>query len=86
MRFWGDLIIISNLQTGTLTEDGLDLKSVLPAVSSKFQDAVEDISKLQEDSLLLWSLASCHSLTFINNQLQGDPLDAKMFEVEKDVI
>ncbi len=25
-------------------------------------------------------LASCHSLTTINNVLTGDPLDAKMFE------
>lgn len=73
--------IICVLQTGTLTEDGLDLKSVLPAVSSEFQGTVEDITKLEDDNVLLWSLASCHSLTIINNQLQGDPLDAKMFEV-----
>ena len=73
--------IICVLQTGTLTEDGLDLKSVLPAVSSEFQGTVEDMTKLEDDNVLLWSLASCHSLTIINNQLQGDPLDAKMFEV-----
>ena len=31
----------------------------------------------------MWSLASCHSLTNINDQLTGDPLDVKMFESTK---
>ncbi|XP_023338513.1 probable cation-transporting ATPase 13A3 isoform X5 [Eurytemora carolleeae] len=76
----GKLKLICFDKTGTLTEDGLDFKSVLPALSSEFQGTVEDITKLEDDNVLLWSLASCHSLTIINNQLQGDPLDAKMFE------
>ena len=48
--------------------------------NSTFQDEVEDVSSLEDEDKLKWSLASCHSLTTINNVLTGDPLDAKMFE------
>jgi cation-transporting ATPase 13A2 len=32
---------------------------------------------------LLKAMAACHSLTFINQNLSGDPLDLKMFEFTK---
>lgn len=32
------------------------------------------------DSPLLYGMASCHSLTRINGELTGDPLDIKMFQ------
>jgi cation-transporting P-type ATPase 13A2 len=35
------------------------------------------------DGQLLRTLASCHSLTRINNEINGDPLDVKMFESTK---
>lgn len=31
-------------------------------------------------SLFLESLASCHSITYVNDELIGDPLDVKMFQ------
>jgi magnesium-transporting ATPase (P-type) len=30
--------------------------------------------------LFLESLATCHSIAYVNNELVGDPLDVKMFE------
>ena len=30
-------------------------------------------------TLFLESLAACHSITYVNNELIGDPLDVKMF-------
>ena len=40
-----------------------------------------DREELQDDpqSLFLESLATCHSITYVNNELIGDPLDVKMF-------
>lgn len=68
-------------QTGTLTEDGLDLYSVIPSnVGEKFGRCVVDITALPTRSPLIQALASCHSLTSIQGQLKGDPLDLKMFE------
>ncbi|KAH8042084.1 hypothetical protein HPB51_021168 [Rhipicephalus microplus] len=37
-------------------------------------------NKLPLDSLLLQGMATCHSITVIDRQLSGDPLDLKMFE------
>lgn len=69
------------MQTGTLTEDGLDLYAVIPANSDeKFGRCVDDIAALPAKSPLVQALASCHSLTSIQGQLKGDPLDLKMFE------
>jgi len=31
----------------------------------------------------LESIASCHSITYVNGELIGDPLDVKMFESTK---
>ena len=44
-----------------------------------------DYDNLKEDpqTLFLESLASCHSITYVNNELIGDPLDVKMFEATK---
>ncbi|XP_077564177.1 polyamine-transporting ATPase 13A3-like [Haemaphysalis longicornis] len=67
-------------KTGTLTEDGLDLAGVVPVNTGKFQARVPDPSQLPLDSLLLQGMATCHSITVIEQQLCGDPLDLKMFE------
>lgn len=40
-------------------------------------------TKLFPCEQLLEIMASCHSLTFVNNKLIGDPLDLKMFEATK---
>jgi hypothetical protein len=35
---------------------------------------------------MLEIMASCHSLTTVNNELIGDPLDIKMFETTKYIL
>lgn len=72
------------MKTGTLTEDGLDLHGVVPVKtenesSHKFEELKEDCTSLGENEFL-FGMATCHSLTRIDNELCGDPLDAKMFE------
>jgi len=76
-----------------LTEDGLDLYSVVPvnlcaavaeqnSGNQKFGSPVQpdDVSKMGVDDKLIQCMVSCHTLTTIDGQLAGDPLDVKMFE------
>ncbi|XP_053567847.1 probable cation-transporting ATPase 13A4 [Bombina bombina] len=77
----GRLNIICFDKTGTLTEDGLDLWGVLPANGNCFQE----VHSFTSDRTLPWgpllgALSSCHSIVAIDGELQGDPLDLKMFE------
>ncbi|XP_076452131.1 polyamine-transporting ATPase 13A3-like isoform X2 [Babylonia areolata] len=65
-------------KTGTLTEDGLNMQGVIPANGAKFDPEQRDLSKLAKGSLLE-AMATCHSLTIIEGQLMGDPLDLIMF-------
>jgi cation-transporting ATPase 13A3/4/5 len=64
-------------QTGTLTEDGLDLYGVIPVNNQQLRELVTKI----HDSKYLdleKAMASCHSLTLINGKISGDPLDVKV--------
>ena len=83
-------------KTGTLTEDGLDFYGVKAtnfctnlenenySKSNEFYDQInENLDNFPPKSPLLTCLATCHSLTLINNDLTGDPLDVKMFESTK---
>ncbi|KAM5163820.1 putative cation-transporting ATPase 13A4 [Mantella aurantiaca] len=68
-------------KTGTLTEDGLDLWGIVPSNNYRFQDIIS----ITDNSSLSWGpllgvMASCHSLIFLDDKVQGDPLDLKMFE------
>ncbi|KAL7063632.1 hypothetical protein AAHC03_0913 [Spirometra sp. Aus1] len=65
-------------KTGTITEDGLDLWGVIPNGDGKFCAPTSDPSDLPHGPLLE-TMASCHSLTRIEGELSGDPLDLKMF-------
>ncbi|XP_028179120.1 probable cation-transporting ATPase 13A3 [Ostrinia furnacalis] len=77
----GKLQVMCFDKTGTLTEDGLDFYSVIPVqAEEKFGQCVVDVNNLPAKSPLVQALASCHSLTSIQGQLKGDPLDLKMFE------
>ncbi|CAH2099177.1 unnamed protein product [Euphydryas editha] len=80
----GSLDCICFDKTGTLTEDGLDMWGVVP-VSTASSPPI--LGRPQRDPRLLNDLhelkigmASCHSLTLLNGELGGDPLDLKMFE------
>mgnify|MGYP005983604885 FL=1 len=69
-------------KTGTLTEDGLDLLCVVPIKEKNFHMPVKKVSALPSD-VFFCGLVSCHSLTIIDKQIVGDPLDLKMFESTK---
>ncbi|KYQ50050.1 putative cation-transporting ATPase 13A3, partial [Trachymyrmex zeteki] len=69
-------------KTGTLTEDELDMWGVVACRNGVFADAETDISKLKDHPLFEGMLV-CHSLTLIDGEICGDPLDAKMFESTK---
>uniref|UniRef100_A0AAG5DJ16 Cation-transporting ATPase n=1 Tax=Anopheles atroparvus TaxID=41427 RepID=A0AAG5DJ16_ANOAO len=68
-------------KTGTLTEDGLDMWGVLPKDSTNsFQIPLKDIARLPMSDHLLFGMVTCHSITFVNGEMRGDPLDLKIFE------
>ncbi|XP_045539757.1 polyamine-transporting ATPase 13A3 [Papilio machaon] len=71
-------------KTGTLTEDGLDMWGVV-AVSAASEPPrlgrpQRDPRHLNDLHDLKIGMATCHSLTLLNGELAGDPLDLKMFE------
>lgn len=66
-------------KTGTLTEDGLDMWGVVTVSDKKFQLPNKNVASLSLDQVLI-GMVSCHSITIIDGQLIGDPLDLKMFE------
>ncbi|CAB3243695.1 unnamed protein product [Arctia plantaginis] len=77
----GKLQVMCFDKTGTLTEDGLDFYAVIPSLTEKkFGECVVEVGALPVSSPLVQALASCHSLTSIQGELKGDPLDLKMFE------
>ncbi|XP_029003029.1 polyamine-transporting ATPase 13A3 [Betta splendens] len=77
----GQINLVCFDKTGTLTEDGLDMWGVQRAENGRFHLSEEDTCK---DSLVksqfVACMATCHSLTKIEGELSGDPLDLKMFE------
>lgn len=66
-------------QTGTLTEEGLDVWGVKVVKGSGFDELVPD-PRLLPPSFMLSALASCHSVALLGDQLIGDPLELKMIE------
>lgn len=76
----GKLKLICFDKTGTLTEDGLDMWGVIPTEGQNFKRPIKDITELERDSLLLANMTTCHSLIVIDGNINGDPLDIKMFE------
>uniref|UniRef100_A0A914C2A8 Cation-transporting ATPase n=1 Tax=Acrobeloides nanus TaxID=290746 RepID=A0A914C2A8_9BILA len=76
-------------KTGTLTEDGLDFNCVRAVFASgsdpnrkpEFGEEMEDFQsdELPRDGELVKAVATCHSLTRIDNELCGDPLDLILF-------
>ncbi|XP_009680413.2 probable cation-transporting ATPase 13A5 isoform X1 [Struthio camelus] len=77
----GQINLVCFDKTGTLTEDGLDLWGVIPSEGSRFQKT----HRFPSSTPLPWgpvcgAMASCHSLVVLDEKMQGDPLDLKMFE------
>ncbi|KAJ8277181.1 hypothetical protein GJAV_G00072300 [Gymnothorax javanicus] len=77
----GQLNLVCFDKTGTLTEDGLDLWGIRRVENGGFQPPEESTYKeALVTSQFVACMATCHSLTNIDGQLSGDPLDLKMFE------
>ncbi|XP_072442697.1 polyamine-transporting ATPase 13A2 isoform X5 [Chiloscyllium punctatum] len=74
----GKLKVICFDKTGTLTEGGLDVWGVVPVVDKTFEPIIHNIQHFSGP--MLHALATCHSVTLLNNQPIGDPLDLKMIE------
>ncbi|XP_014244199.1 probable cation-transporting ATPase 13A3 isoform X1 [Cimex lectularius] len=67
-------------KTGTLTEEGLSVWGVLTSDGRSMIEIEEKPESLPIMSPLLHAMASCHSLTKIEGELCGDPLDLSMFK------
>ncbi|XP_054631130.1 cation-transporting ATPase 13A2 isoform X2 [Dunckerocampus dactyliophorus] len=64
-------------KTGTLTEEGLDVWGVMEGGPAGFTEVVSDPRLLSPGSLLS-GLACCHTVTLLQGQPVGDPLEMKM--------
>ena len=92
----GKLDVICFDKTGTLTEDGLDVLGVrvVHKPAMRFSDVLSDAKSLLPSGAyerdptvdynvhraVLNTMASCHSLSVVEDSTIGDPLDLKMFE------
>ncbi|KZS08802.1 putative Cation-transporting ATPase 13A2 [Daphnia magna] len=79
----GKLKLMCFDKTGTLTEGGLEFCGVAPRSKEEnvFADLVRDPAlQLKQDDPVLVTLAACHTLTRIEGQLIGDPLELEMFK------
>lgn len=65
------------MQTGTLTEDGLDMMGVVVHEDNKLSQLEKDVTTL-ENTRIFKGMLVCHSLTIIDDELSGDPLDVKV--------
>ncbi|KAJ8320109.1 hypothetical protein KUTeg_001696 [Tegillarca granosa] len=82
INFCGRLNLFCFDKTGTLTEDGLDMWGIVPVKNSRFHHAEYCPDNLETGPLVI-AMATCHSLTLIDGELSGDPLDLIMFESTK---
>merc|ERR1719336_1747061 len=76
----GGIDVVAFDKTGTLTEGDLDLAGVCEVRDGQFQESVADPQVLPTDSVLVQTMASCHSLVKIEGELTGYPMDIKLFE------
>ncbi|XP_053185560.1 polyamine-transporting ATPase 13A3-like [Scomber japonicus] len=76
----GQLNMVCFDKTGTLTEDGLDLWGIQRAENGSFCPPEDEAAKESlVNTAFVACMAACHSLTKIEGELSGDPLDLKMF-------
>ncbi|KAF3031926.1 hypothetical protein E8E12_001710 [Didymella heteroderae] len=92
----GKLDVICFDKTGTLTEEGLDVLGVrvVERPRNRFSEILADPYDILPAShhdrdptvqyiahkTILYTMATCHSLRKIDDELVGDPLDVKMFD------
>ncbi|NXI48956.1 AT132 ATPase, partial [Chloroceryle aenea] len=75
----GKIRLVCFDKTGTLTEEGLDVWGVVPLEKNHFMPIVHEPRCLPAGPLL-YSLATCHSISLLRAQPIGDPVDLKMVE------
>ncbi|XP_040000025.1 probable cation-transporting ATPase 13A3 [Xiphias gladius] len=76
----GQLNLVCFDKTGTLTEDGMDLWGIQTAEDGSFSPPESEAARESlVNSAFVACMATCHSLTKIEGELSGDPLDLKMF-------
>ncbi|KAK5624237.1 hypothetical protein CRENBAI_000055 [Crenichthys baileyi] len=76
----GQLSLVCFDKTGTLTEDGLDLWGIQRVENESF--VAPELGVAEEglmNTTFVACMATCHSLTKIEGEYSGDPLDIKMF-------
>ncbi|XP_054614330.1 polyamine-transporting ATPase 13A3-like isoform X2 [Dunckerocampus dactyliophorus] len=87
LNICGQLNLVCFDKTGTLTEDGLDLWGIQRAADGTFSPPETEVAT---ESLMKTSfvacMATCHSLTTIDDKLCGDPLDVKVFSATGSVL
>ncbi|XP_040008147.1 cation-transporting ATPase 13A2 isoform X2 [Xiphias gladius] len=66
-------------KTGTLTEEGLDVWGVMEGGPAGFSELVPE-PRLLPPGPMLTGLACCHTVTLLQGQPLGDPLELKMVE------
>ncbi|CAJ1055363.1 cation-transporting ATPase 13A2 isoform X1 [Xyrichtys novacula] len=66
-------------KTGTLTEEGLDVWGVIEARPTGFLELVPEPRNLPPGHMLS-GLACCHTVTLLQDEHLGDPLELKMIE------
>ncbi|KAI3357136.1 hypothetical protein L3Q82_015599, partial [Scortum barcoo] len=66
-------------KTGTLTEDSLDIWGVMEGGRAGFSELVPE-PRLLSPGPMLSGLACCHTVTLLQGQPLGDPLELKMVE------
>lgn len=79
----GEIDVMCFDKTGTLTEDAIDFMGVLPNLNANFGPMIENVNKLPSDSIIVKTMASCHSLVEYQNHLEGDDLELKLFHASK---
>ncbi|KAJ5070977.1 cation-transporting atpase [Anaeramoeba ignava] len=69
-------------KTGTLTTDGLEVLCVRPTSQNKFSSEQTHIDSTFSNvpSKMLHVMACCHSLSRVDGEIIGDPLEIQMFQ------
>lgn len=91
----GKLDIVCFDKTGTLTEDGLDVLGARIVTNGRgFSELLSETSEgfllssatansaydIEKQKKIIYTMATCHSLRVVDDELLGDPLDVKMFQ------
>ncbi|ULT97405.1 hypothetical protein L3Y34_005309 [Caenorhabditis briggsae] len=76
----GAIDVVCFDKTGTLTEDGLDFYALRVVDNARIGENIVQISTNDTCQNVVRAIATCHTLSKINHELHGDPLDVIMFE------